>query len=192
MPYKGISVQYARDIPFMMRSPFSLVPMRAEITSGRMELDDGRKRLLEYVAEKSLEQGRRTLLAGIRAGDYFKGPIGPYDMRSFAVLQALEEMAEKDARIRTVGRAGKVKEEPGFREDPNTWPDLAIVVYEYNPDGMLDMRVIPSHDPIEESPIMPLELIREYGLIFTGRPENVAKWTEAGFSVEQTPAEFVS
>lgn len=192
MSYTDISAQHGRDIPSMMASPFSLVPMRAELTrGGPLELDEGRKSFLEYATKRSMEEGRRTLLAGVRAEDYFKGPIGPYDARSFAVYSALEEIAEKDVRIRTLGKAGAVKADRDgvirFQQDPNTWPDLFITVYEFNPDGILDMRIVPSHGPIEGSPIMPPGLIREYGLIFTARPENVARWTEAGFRVEQTP-----
>ena len=91
-------------MPAMMSSPFSLVPMRAELArGGHLKLDDGRKRLLEYAAETSMLQGRRTLIVGVRAESYFKGPIGPYDARSFAVLNTLDQMAENDVRIRTVG-----------------------------------------------------------------------------------------
>jgi len=105
--------RYAKDIS--LDALFLLVPMRARLEDGHLGV--GRRWLIEYAVQRTLDYSFDKLIVAISAEKYFKGLLEDYNSRALAVYRCMEEMAAKI----NCRRAGYVE---NAGEDEYLWPHL--------------------------------------------------------------------
>jgi|GEM_PF-3322117 len=179
----GIREQKGKDVLYLLKDPFSISPMRAALSEGG--LNKGRKDMLKSVLDISLERDLGSLIVGVYAGRRFKEDLDPYGERALEVTETLHEFATSGReKVKDLGYVPEAKlDKP---EDVNSWPGLFMAVYDLKMDGKLKIRIIPYarfHKP-PENPLLPMETVRERGVVITGRKENYDKWKRLGYEVE--------